>query len=268
MPSVSLDMFEGQATTQRTMGDIRAMPMASDFESGFHVIARSGFEYSGDVFETAYDHRQVRQGEWVSVEGELHICKHGLHAATHASGALYWFRPLCSRNYVLCQVDLADDLMVIRGGWARKLVGRRRRIVQVMDVTEHLLGWVVYVAKTCLKEPCVRQWTFGDWGDASVDGWDEVLARIEARDVDHEAGRLVKLPVPGMPGSRQKHALLQLVRNGYHESNVIVVAHDLLSGTWRDYWNDAAETKRGSRWAWVCGIARNLDSRIIGEVVV
>jgi hypothetical protein len=163
-------------------------------------------------------------------------------------------------------VELSGDLMAGNEGWVRKFVGRRRRIEQVMNVTDHLLDWVLYVSRTCLKQPCVRGWFFSDSADASVTGWAEVLTRIERREVDAEASRLVKIPIPGMPGSRQQHALLQLVRNGYHESNVIVAVHDILNATWEDRWMDSAEVRIGSRWAWVSGIADNLDSRIIGEV--
>ena len=85
------------------------------------------------VGEKLRDGRPVpRDGEWLEHEGELEMCKSGLHASVHPFDALQY-----APGNVLCLVEV-DGVMI--NGYD-KLVTGRRKILQRMDATSLLRGF-------------------------------------------------------------------------------------------------------------------------------
>jgi hypothetical protein len=106
-------------------------------------------------------------GEWLTFEGKLSICKRGLHASKHVADALTY-----APGTTLCLVDIDGDMVEQED----KVCAAKRRIVARFDATELLRADARASALSVIhlwKAPAiVRQYL--ESGDESI--------RVEARD--------------------------------------------------------------------------------------
>ena len=130
------------------------------------------------------DARVVVAGEWLTVDGPLKLCEHGLHASRRAIDALGY---LSWEPAIICRVEVVGD--VVEEG--NKMVARRRRVLWMAEADGCLHQFALDVATEALREhyPDAPDtlWTALDLRAAQLAGIDVpdedmAAARASARD--------------------------------------------------------------------------------------
>lgn len=122
------------------------------------------------------DRRLVVDGETLTVEGEVVLCKRGLHASESPLDALVW-----AQGPVLCRVELSGT--IVRD--IDKAAASSRTCVWHVDATKALRRFAVACARRALehecaagREPDLRSWAACDVAErhARGDATDDELA--------------------------------------------------------------------------------------------
>ena len=90
----------------------------------------------------------VKPDRWISVEGELEMCRWGLHASKRSMDALSY-----APGPIVCRVELRGDLI----HESDKSVGRERRVIWMADATETLRNF----ARRCALD-VIHSWDAPD----------------------------------------------------------------------------------------------------------
>lgn len=129
------------------------------------------------------DGRQIKIGETITVEGDIELCRHGLHASKKLIDALQY-----APGPILCKVELGGN--VING--ADKVVASERTVVAYADCTDVLREF----ARKCALD-VIHLWdapevveSYLTTGDESLRAAARGAARVAAGDAAWVAARV------------------------------------------------------------------------------
>ena len=124
-----------------------------------------------DDKKTRYDERPIRVGRWMKAHGEIEMCQNGMHGSKRILDALH-FAP----GPIVCRVEIDGEIEC----GSNKIVGRRRKVIWMLDATNTLHEFACRCAEDALaliKNPdprtiaaieAKRKWVRGEITDQDL----------------------------------------------------------------------------------------------------
>ena len=150
-----------------------------------------------DDKKTRYDERPIRVGRWMKAHGEIEMCQNGMHGSKRILDALH-FAP----GPIVCRVEIDGEIEC----GSDKIVGRRRKVIWMLDATNTLHEFACRCAEDALaliKNPdprtiaaieAKRKWVRGEITDQDLAAarnaaWDAWAAAGDAARAAGDAAR-------------------------------------------------------------------------------